>query len=140
MRLKCPSITFMTSSSSMAPNSSIRDTVPSSVHQASSPCHLESFALSVASGWDNSPPRASPLHGSLLHVTQLLFRHLLLSLASPHPSPSTGSKAITITPFLPCFIVVIFHNMRHYISLVHLLSPHQNTSSTEVGTFVHAVL
>ena len=110
-KTEMPLITFMTSSSSTVPNSSTRDSLPSSVHRASSPCHLEAFALAVASGWDNSPPRASPLHGLLLHVTQLLFRHLLLSLASPHPNPSTGSKTITITPFSPCFLVIIFHVM-----------------------------
>lgn len=78
---------------------------------------------------------ACPPHGFLLPFTQLLFRCPLLSQASPYP-PSPILTLITITPFSPCFIIIIVHVMTCHISLVYFLSPHQNTSSTKVGTFL----
>lgn len=47
LRLKCPSITFQDLIFLYSPQFSTRDALPSSVHRASSPCHLEAFALAI---------------------------------------------------------------------------------------------
>lgn len=89
MRLKCP-LPHLCDLISLywPPSYGPRDMLPSSVHQASNLHLLKAFALAVPSGWNDSPTRASPRHGLLLHFIQLLFRCPILRQGSPHPTPS----------------------------------------------------
>lgn len=142
LRLKCP-LPHLCDLISLywPPSYGPRDMLPSSVHQASNLHLLKAFALAVPSGWNDSPTRASPRHGLLLHFIQLLFRCPILRQGSPHPTPSPISGLITITAFSPCILSIIVHIILHFSHLFFFVSlPEYKLHKGGDFYFVHIVL